>query len=186
MKDDLILVNSFHSAEAFWCAAKAAAAATRAKSADLPRHLELLKTSAEAWRPRPSRSSKKELELLRYVLLSATPGVRSFAFGQSCLYPRVWEVPAIEKPCAVLAAREEVICRTRMLSFRSKGAPRRGREAAPAQDADTAMATEDAQMGPSEQLMEEDEDVAFEALLEKRVHQEYDKDFGDDFDDDDV
>eukprot|EP00439_Symbiodinium_sp_Y106_P086629 s97_g34.t2 len=68
----------------------------------------------------------------------------------------------------------------------AQGAPRRGREAAPAQDADTAMATEDAQMGPSEQLMEEDEDVAFEALLEKRVHQEYDKDFGDDFDDDDV
>ncbi|OLQ11035.1 Catechol O-methyltransferase [Symbiodinium microadriaticum] len=60
--------------EAFWCAAKAAAAATRAKSADLPRHLELLKTSAEAWRPRPGRSSNKELELLRYVLLSATPG----------------------------------------------------------------------------------------------------------------
>ncbi|CAE6914003.1 unnamed protein product [Symbiodinium sp. CCMP2592] len=61
-------------AEAFWCAAKAAAAATRAKSADLPRHLELLKTSAETWRPRPARSSSKELELLRYVLLSATPG----------------------------------------------------------------------------------------------------------------
>lgn len=47
------------------------------------------------------------------------------------------------------------------------------------------MGSEDTAMGPAE-LAEDDEDVAFEALLEKRVHQDYDKDFGDDFDLDDV
>eukprot|EP00437_Effrenium_voratum_P044550 CAMPEP_0181485326 /NCGR_PEP_ID=MMETSP1110-20121109/46506_1 /TAXON_ID=174948 /ORGANISM="Symbiodinium sp., Strain CCMP421" /LENGTH=75 /DNA_ID=CAMNT_0023611319 /DNA_START=78 /DNA_END=305 /DNA_ORIENTATION=- len=75
-----------------------------------------------------------------------------------------------------------------MLSLRKgmQGSPRAGGPGGSArrrEDADAAM--EDSAMGPVE-LMEDDEDVAFEALLEKRVHQEYDKDFGDDFDDDNV
>ena len=69
-----------------------------------------------------------------------------------------------------------------MLGLR-KGTARR-RDQAP-QDADAAMGSEDTAMGPAE-LAEDDEDVAFEALLEKRVHQDYDKDFEDDFDLDDV
>eukprot|EP00438_Fugacium_kawagutii_P030044 Skav201340 [mRNA] locus=scaffold1389:285692:294035:+ [translate_table: standard] len=55
----------------------------------------------------------------------------------------------------------------------SMGSARR-RDQAP-QDADAAMGSEDTAMGPAE-LAEDDEDVAFEALLEKRVHQDYDKD----------
>lgn len=70
-----------------------------------------------------------------------------------------------------------------VIHLAKRGSARR-RDQAP-QDADAAMGSEDTAMGPAE-LAEDDEDVAFEALLEKRVHQDYDKDFGDDFDLDDV
>mmetsp|Transcript_57803 Transcript_57803/g.135130 ORF Transcript_57803/g.135130 Transcript_57803/m.135130 type:complete len:86 (+) Transcript_57803:79-336(+) len=52
---------------------------------------------------------------------------------------------------------------------------------------DAAGSSEDAaMMGPEEYLDEEGPEAEYEALLEKRVHTDYDKEFGDDFDDDDV
>mmetsp|Transcript_13225 Transcript_13225/g.36458 ORF Transcript_13225/g.36458 Transcript_13225/m.36458 type:complete len:89 (+) Transcript_13225:79-345(+) len=52
---------------------------------------------------------------------------------------------------------------------------------------DAAMATEDAAMGLEDFVDEEaGPEAEFEALLEKRVHTDYDKEFGDDFDDEDI
>mmetsp|Transcript_6590 Transcript_6590/g.16455 ORF Transcript_6590/g.16455 Transcript_6590/m.16455 type:complete len:92 (+) Transcript_6590:87-362(+) len=53
---------------------------------------------------------------------------------------------------------------------------------------DAAMASEDAAMDAAEFIEEEvgGPEAEFEALLEKRVHTDYDKDFGDDFNDDEI
>mmetsp|Transcript_137186 Transcript_137186/g.293080 ORF Transcript_137186/g.293080 Transcript_137186/m.293080 type:complete len:88 (+) Transcript_137186:64-327(+) len=53
---------------------------------------------------------------------------------------------------------------------------------------DAPMASEDTAMGGLEEFLEEEAgpEAEFEALLEKRVHTDYDKEFGDDFDDDDM
>eukprot|EP00747_Dinoflagellata_sp_TGD_P166590 gnl/TRDRNA2_/TRDRNA2_189606_c0_seq1.p1 gnl/TRDRNA2_/TRDRNA2_189606_c0~~gnl/TRDRNA2_/TRDRNA2_189606_c0_seq1.p1 ORF type:complete len:112 (+),score=24.10 gnl/TRDRNA2_/TRDRNA2_189606_c0_seq1:32-337(+) len=73
--------------------------------------------------------------------------------------------------------------------------PGRRTDSANSQDA-TMTSQEDAAMGAGPELQGaggdflEELDVGpeaeFEALLEKRVHTDYDKDFGDDFDDDDI
>mmetsp|Transcript_108160 Transcript_108160/g.187803 ORF Transcript_108160/g.187803 Transcript_108160/m.187803 type:complete len:90 (+) Transcript_108160:65-334(+) len=65
----------------------------------------------------------------------------------------------------------------------------RRRDGAGMQNAqDASMASEDATMGAPEELLDEEAgpEAEFEALLDKRVHTDYDKEFGDDFDDDDI
>mmetsp|Transcript_87818 Transcript_87818/g.246693 ORF Transcript_87818/g.246693 Transcript_87818/m.246693 type:complete len:91 (-) Transcript_87818:107-379(-) len=53
---------------------------------------------------------------------------------------------------------------------------------------DAAMASEDATMGVGEDFLEEEvgPENEYESLLEGNVHADYDKKFGDDFDDGDV
>mmetsp|Transcript_36641 Transcript_36641/g.105443 ORF Transcript_36641/g.105443 Transcript_36641/m.105443 type:complete len:90 (+) Transcript_36641:85-354(+) len=54
---------------------------------------------------------------------------------------------------------------------------------------DAAASSEDVAMESVHDLVDDEAagpEAEFETLLEKRVHADYDKDFGDDFDDDDI